>query len=158
MVLHTDRSLGKNELVRSPLHPGQPRPSCLLSVPAHGPFLAALAGAPIHDNNKNKLNQALKNQWDAEVRKSHVDGRLGATISGKLVGLGLGGGGGGLAGATGAAREAILLAAFEKAVMRLWPAFCHIDAQRRRASAAEDGEEALPNTVSSSTCGFSSRP
>lgn len=75
------------------------------------------------------------------MRKSHVDGRLGATISGKLVGLGLGGGAGGLAGATGAAREACLLAAFEKAVMRLWPAFCHIDAQRRRASAGEEGEK-----------------
>ena len=77
------------------------------------------------------------------MRKSHVDGRLGATISEKLVGLGLGGGAGGLAGATGAAREAYLLAAFEKAVTRLWPALCHIDAQRRKASAGEDGEEAL---------------
>lgn len=88
------------------------------------------------------------------MRKSHVDGRLGATISGKLVGLGLGGGGaGGLAGATGAAREACLLAAFEKAVMRLWPAFCHIDAQRRRASAGEDGEKA-PRTFESCTTRF----
>lgn len=83
------------------------------------------------------------------MRKIHIDGRLGATISSKLVGLGLGGGGGGdgsggggLVGVTGAAREACLLAAFEKAVMRMWPAFCHIDAQRGRVSSGEDGEPA----------------
>ncbi|CAN0343330.1 unnamed protein product, partial [Pylaiella littoralis] len=94
------------------------------------------------------LMMALKNQWEAEVRKTHIDGRLGATISSKLVGLGLGGGGGGdgsggggLVGVTGAAREACLLAAFEKAVMRMWPAFCHIDAQRGRVSSGEDGAE-----------------
>lgn len=99
---------------------------------------------PVGDNLQWNNTQALKNQWETEVRKSHVDGRLGATISGKLVGLGLGGGGGGgLAGATGAAREACLLAAFEKAVMRLWPAFCHIDAQRRRASTGIDGAKLL---------------
>eukprot|EP00903_Cladosiphon_okamuranus_P008645 g8289.t1 len=98
------------------------------------------------------LMMALKNQWEAEVRKSHVDGRLGATISGKLVGLGLGGGAGGLTGATGAAREASLLAAFEKAVMRLWPAFCHIDAQRRRASAGEAGAESYEELESRGQC------
>ncbi|CAM9859485.1 unnamed protein product [Ectocarpus sp. 12 AP-2014] len=91
------------------------------------------------------LMMALKNQWETEMRKTHVDGRLGATISNKLAGLamvGAGGGlGGGLVGVTGAAREARLLSAFEKAVMRLWPAFCHIDAQRRRASGGNIGAE-----------------
>lgn len=75
------------------------------------------------------------------MRKTHVDSKLGATISAGLAGIGLGGvGAGGLAGVTGAARGASLLKAFEKAVMRLWPAYCHIDTQRRKAASGRIGE------------------
>lgn len=65
------------------------------------------------------------------MRNSHVDGRLGATVSAGLANIGIGGSL--LTGATGAARGAVLTTAFEKAVMKLWPAYCHIDAQRRGA-------------------------
>ena len=90
--------------------------------------------------------KALKNQWEAEVRKTPFDGKLGATLSTKLAVVGLGGMGSTLTGAAvaaaarGASREASLLVAFEKAVMRLWPAFCHIDAQRRPADGGGVGE------------------
>lgn len=76
------------------------------------------------------------------MRRSHVDGRLGATLSAGLAGMGLSGSGsgGGVIGARGLARGALLLTAFEKAVLRLWPAFCHIDAQRRRAASGAVGK------------------
>lgn len=114
--------------------------------PYHVPFDVGgqISNTPNIKRCTYQIRQALKNQWEVEVRKTHVDGRLGATVSSKLIGLGLGGGGGssggGLAGMTGAAREACLMNAFEKAVMRLWPAFCHIDAQRRRGLAGKDGK------------------
>lgn len=75
------------------------------------------------------------------MRKTHVDSKLGATLAAGLAGVGLGSGvGGGLAGLPGGARGANLLKAFEKAVLRLWPAFCHIDAQRCRAVTGRVGE------------------
>ena len=67
------------------------------------------------------------------MRKSHVNGRLGATVSTGLASIGVGtGGGGGLTEVTGGARGVTLTKAFENAVMKLWPAYCHIDTQRRR--------------------------
>ena len=69
----------------------------------------------------------------------NFDGKLGATLATKLAVAGLGGVGGAMTEAARGARGASLLAAFEKAVMRLWPAFCHIDARRRPAEGGAGG-------------------
>lgn len=65
--------------------------------------------------------------------------RLGATIAASLAGIGISSRNAG--GTDRAQREvADKLKAFENAVLRLWPAYCHIDAQRRRAGVRGFGE------------------
>lgn len=97
--------------------------------------------------------QALKNQWELEVRKVRgisagvgILGSMGAvgaerlssTLNASLAGMASGEG-------SSASdrlhyRGACMLKAFENAVMKLWPAYCHIDAQRRRAGPHGLGE------------------
>ena len=103
-------------------------------------YLRRIVSHPPPSPSALTTKKALKNQWEAEVRKTHFDGKLGATLSTKLAVVGLGGMGNTLAGAARGARGASLLMAFEKAVMRLWPAFCHIDAQRRSVDGGGVGE------------------
>ncbi|CAM9771215.1 unnamed protein product, partial [Discosporangium mesarthrocarpum] len=84
------------------------------------------------------MMMALKSQWEAEARRIGVRGG-GIRGGGGGVGGGWSGGGLGstltatLTGGQGNGKEREiegLLKAFESAVLRMWPAFCHIDSQK----------------------------